>query len=142
MDAGAARIAIGFVDDESPFSIGTQYTYGAGYGDQSALDGYQEGTQSSWDLWGMSSQAAMAGDSYGASLLEGESVQAQSDANDSYHQYYGTGAYAPAEGYSEAGAYSGYDTGADSGYVSTATSGYSSYDSSSSADAFDDYIRS
>ena len=86
--------------------------------DATPLDTYQADTATSDDLYQASSDAEMAGDSYGASELNAASVEAGSDANTAWDAYNAedtasattedTSTYDPSAGDDDTAAFSDY----------------------------------
>lgn len=117
-------------DGTSTYDNGTtETTYGAGYGDSSVLDTYQTDTQTQNELYQESTDAMIAGDSYGSYELNAQSIEAGSEANNAYQDYNGTGDYSPTESYSPDASstdVSSFDS-SSSGSSSDIASGYADY---------------
>ena len=102
----------------------TTTTYEPGYQSTEAYGDYQDQTAQANDLYQASTEADLAGDSYGSYLLNSASIDESAQADQSWDQYMGAGDYSPT-----------FSTADESAGVVDVTS-------TDDTQAFDDYLRS
>ena len=103
-------------------------TYEPGYQSTESYDAYQDQSDAANDLYQASTQAELAGDSYGSAMLNDASIAESAQSDQSWDQYMGEGDSSPT--FSTAEDASSIDTAADSSGIDD------------NLQSFDDYLSS